>query len=70
MDDKSEGDDNIYRHRPPPVQQYVNFSESLNREDIIYPSPLLEHSSVLICRDVEKQSEMCLSLVKVIDTAG
>lgn len=31
VDDKSEGDDNIYRHRHPPVQQYVNFSVSKQR---------------------------------------
>lgn len=70
MDDKSEGDDNMYRPRPPPTWQSVNFPESLNREGIIYPSVLSKHSSILICCDVEKQSEMCHSLVKVINNVG
>lgn len=66
-EDKSEGDDNIHRPRPLPTWQYVNFPKSLNREGIIYPSVLSEHSSVLIHHDVEKQSGTCHSVVKVIN---
>lgn len=69
-DDKSEGDDNIHRPGPPPTWQYVNYPESLNREDIIYPSVLFKHSFILICCNPEKQSETCHSIVEVINKAG
>ena len=58
------------RPRLLPTWQSVNFSESLNREGIIYPSVLSELSSVLIRRDVEKQSETCHSVVKVINNVS
>lgn len=70
MDDRSEGVDNINRPRLPPSWQYVNFPKSLNREGIIYPSVVSEHSFVLIRCDVEKQSETCHSVVKVIDNGA
>lgn len=60
----------MYRPKPPPTWQYVNFSESLNREGIIYPSVLFKHSSILIHCDVEKQSETCLSVAAVINNVG
>lgn len=70
MGDESEGDGNIYRLRLLLTWQYVNFSKSLNREGIIYPSVLSKHSFVLIRCDVEKQSETCHSVVKVINNVG
>lgn len=60
----------IYRARLLLTWQYVNFPKSLNREGIIYPSVLSKHSSVLICGVVEKQSEMCHSVVKVINNVS
>lgn len=70
MEDKSDRDDDIYRRRLLPTWQYVNFPKSLNREGIIYPSVLSKHSSVLIRGDVEKQSETCHSVLKVINNVG
>lgn len=60
----------IYRPQPLLTWQHVNFPKSLNREGIIYPSVLSKHSSVLICGGAEKQSEMCHSVVKVINNVN
>lgn len=70
VDDKSEGDDNIYRHRHPPVQQYVNFSVSKQRRHHL----LFSAAGALLRIDLpwcwKTIGDVPFSLVKVIDTAG
>lgn len=69
MDDESEGDDKTYRPGPPPTWQHVNFSESANREGIIYPSTLralLHIDSLWFWKTIET----CHSVVGVINNAG
>lgn len=59
----------IYRLKPLLTWQPVNLPEPLNREGLIYPSVLFQHSSLLIWCDAEKQSQMWLSGVRAFNNA-
>lgn len=67
MSDESGGDDNVLIQVSSTQAVCQFLPKSSNREGIIYPSVLSKHSSILIRVNVEKQSEMCHSVVTVIN---